>query len=156
MNSAWSERSSGSSATRLFQSKRWYSRAERTSGAYGLVHDSSRWKNGQRRNMPPADGSADSTACGTPWRRRPYDTWRPPGPLPMTMTGESPGGNGRGAGGAMARKAVRHLEAAGPAADDDDRVVPRRKRAGVGRHGVSSAIGWRCAAAGPAPGASGT
>ena len=41
----------------------------RSTGAYGLVHDSSRWKNGQRRNIPPGAGSAEMTACSTPRRR---------------------------------------------------------------------------------------
>jgi len=62
MSDGWSARFSGSSASRLFQSKRSYARVPRSTGAYGLVHDSSRWKNGQRRNMPPGEGSADSTA----------------------------------------------------------------------------------------------
>ena len=35
-------------------------------GAYGFVHDSSRWKNGQRRNMPPGASSAESMACSIP------------------------------------------------------------------------------------------
>ncbi len=56
-------------------------------GAYGFVHDSSRWKNGQRRNMPPGASSADRTACWTPSRSRLYETCNPPGPLPTTMTG---------------------------------------------------------------------
>ena len=40
----------------------------RATGACGLVHDSSRWKNGQRRNIPPGDGSAEMTAWSTPRR----------------------------------------------------------------------------------------
>ena len=85
-------------------------------GACGLVHDRRRWKNGQRRNIPPGDGSAEMTAWSTPSRRSEYDTWRAPGPLPTTTTGYSPGGNGP----------------------------------------LSSAIGSRPAAGGPAPGASAT
>ena len=36
----------------------------RSIGAYGLVHDSSRWKNGQRRNMPPGSSSAEIDRVG--------------------------------------------------------------------------------------------
>ncbi len=60
-----------------------------------MVHDSNRWKNGQRRNIPPADGSDDTTAWSTPSWRSEYDTCSAPGPLPTTTTGYSPGGNGR-------------------------------------------------------------
>jgi hypothetical protein len=56
----------GSSARRLFQSKRSYARVPRSAGAYGFVQLSSRWKNGQRRNMPPGAGSEEMTAWSTP------------------------------------------------------------------------------------------
>ena len=62
-------RVAGSSPRRLFQSYRSYAREPRSTGACGFVHDSSRWKNGQRRNIPPGAGSAERTACGTPSRR---------------------------------------------------------------------------------------
>ncbi len=56
-------------------------------GACGLVHDSRRWKNGQRRNMPPGDGSSDRTACSMPSRPSEYEICSAPAPEPMTTTG---------------------------------------------------------------------
>ena len=70
MNSACRPRSSGSTAMREFQSQRSNARLWRSAGAYGFVHDSSRWKNGQRRNMPPGPGSAEITAWAIPARPR--------------------------------------------------------------------------------------
>ena len=40
-----------------------------------MVQDRSRWKNGQRRNIPPGEGSAEITACSIPSRPRAYETW---------------------------------------------------------------------------------
>jgi hypothetical protein len=45
-----------------FQSQRSNARLSRAAGAYGLVHDRRRWKNGQRRNIPPGPASAERTA----------------------------------------------------------------------------------------------
>src|SRR5919107_3123927 len=88
-------RASGSSARRLFQSYRSYAGSDRVTGANGFVQDRSRWKNGQRRNIPPGASSAEMTAWPTPKRRRSYEIWSAPGPLPTTTTGYDPGGNGR-------------------------------------------------------------
>ena len=88
IRSGWIARVSGSSPSRLFQSYRSYAREPRSTGACGLVHDSRRWKNGQRRNMPPGRGIGREDGVR---RRRgaaaSTTTWRPPGPLPMTTTG---------------------------------------------------------------------
>ena len=51
----------------------------RSAGACGFVHDSRRWKNGQRRNIPPGAGSAEITAWSTPSRRSEYDDLEPAG-----------------------------------------------------------------------------
>src|SRR6185369_16040593 len=98
MNSAWMPRSSGSRARGEFQSQRSKAREVRSAGAYGLVHDRRRWKNGQWRNIPPGPGSAEMTAWPIPKRDRKYDVWSAPGPEPTTTTGYSPGGNGRSPG----------------------------------------------------------
>src|SRR4029077_14970163 len=87
MNRGCIARWSSSFGIRLFQSHRSYARVPRATGAYGLVHDRRRWKNGQRRNMPPGSSSAEIVAWATPRWGTEYDTWRPPGPLPTTTTG---------------------------------------------------------------------
>ena len=87
MNSGWSARVLASSPRRLFQSNRSYAREPRGAGACGLVQDSRRWKNGQRRNIPPGPGSAEIVACPIPCRASEYDACRPPGPEPITTTG---------------------------------------------------------------------
>ncbi len=87
INPGWRARAAGSSVSRLFQSYRSYALDPRGTGACGFVHDSSRWKNGQRRNIPPGDGSAEMTACSTPSARNDDETWSAPGPLPMTSAG---------------------------------------------------------------------
>jgi hypothetical protein len=63
-----SARDAFSSGSRLFQSYRSYSRVPRSNGAYGFVHESSLWKKGHLRNIPPALSSAEMTACFTPRR----------------------------------------------------------------------------------------
>jgi len=71
MNSGAIPRSSGSTARRLFQSQRWNARVWRSApAAYGFVHESSRWKNGHFRNIPPALESCERTAWSIPWRLR--------------------------------------------------------------------------------------
>ena len=87
MRSGMIARVSGSSPRRLFQSQRSKSRDGCGGGANGFVHDSRRWKNGQRRNMPPGASSAEITAWGTPSARSEYEVWSAPGPLPTTISG---------------------------------------------------------------------
>ena len=66
MNSGWSARvlarRPGGCSSRSARMRA--SRA--AAGACGLVQDSRRWKNGQRRNMPPGPGSAEIVACPIP------------------------------------------------------------------------------------------
>jgi hypothetical protein len=100
MNSVAMPRSSGSIARRLFQSQRSKSREARSAGAYGLVQESRRWKNGHFRNIPPAPESLEITACSMPSRLRKYEACRAPGPDPTMTIGYSPGGNGRSDGAA--------------------------------------------------------
>jgi hypothetical protein len=52
----------GSSLTSEFQSNRSYHRVPRSATAYGFDQLISRWKNGNRRNIPPGWSSADKTA----------------------------------------------------------------------------------------------
>ena len=73
----------------------------------------SRWKNGQRRNMPPGDGSDEMTACWTPSRLSEYETWSAPGPEPITTTGYAPGGNGRSTPGRSVNSAIGSRRAGG-------------------------------------------
>src|SRR2546422_320393 len=144
MNSVAMPRSSGSSASRLFQSQRSNSRDARSAGAYGLVQDSSRWKNGQRRNMPPGPSSPEMTACSMPSRPRKYEAWSAPGPEPTMTIGYSPGGYGR----------AEPAAGAGPAA-----ALGAATGRGAGPRSITgspSAAGSRCAGGAPAPGASGT
>jgi hypothetical protein len=56
----------GSSLASEFQSNHSYRRACRSAGAYGFVQVISRWKNGNRWNMPAGRSSPESTACSTP------------------------------------------------------------------------------------------
>ncbi len=92
MNSVEMPRSSGSRASRLFQSQRSNSRESRSAGAYGLVQDRRRWKNGHLRNIPPGPESPEITAWSMPSRPRKYEVCSAPGPDPTMTIGYSPGG----------------------------------------------------------------
>ncbi len=87
MNPGTSPRRAGSSERRLFWSYHSYSRVARSTGASGFDQERSRWKIGYRRNMPPGESSAESTACSMPSCVRQWLVWSPPGPLPTMTTG---------------------------------------------------------------------